>query len=228
MTLRRKINLFIHTTLQRINNREPLLQQVFAQWEKGERFSSKNGHWETVRNLSAETLACMDHYHPSPKPTFCPKWEVSVNVDLREGYVGSFPATYHDPPAWKAIEREAEWAWFVNNGEGGGEPSLSLMHPLHFLHAQNPFQQVSFQTLAIKAILTWKWPPLPHPTFFSVLSIFWPAKKENKGEEIDTLHYRLTGHMFLRSITCNSPCFWWPQASVFMFFITNYIYLLLW
>ena len=75
MTLRRKINLFIvlNTTLQRINNREPLLQQVFAQWEKGERFSSKNGHWETVRNLSAETLACMDHYHPSPKPTFCPK-----------------------------------------------------------------------------------------------------------------------------------------------------------
>ena len=40
--------------------------------------------------------------------------------------------------------------------KGGGEPFLSLMHPLHFLHAQNPFQQVSFQTLAIKAILTWK------------------------------------------------------------------------
>ena len=26
-----------------------------------------------------------------PKPTFCPKWEVSVNVVLGEGYVGSFP-----------------------------------------------------------------------------------------------------------------------------------------
>ena len=68
-------------------------------------------------------------------------------------------------------------------------------------------------------------PPPPPPTppqFFSVLSIFWPAKKENKGEGIETLHYRLTGLMFLRSITCNSPCFWWPQASVLMFLITNY------
>ena len=63
------------------------------------------------------------------------------------------------------------------------------------------------------------------PTFCWVLSIFWPAKKENKGEGIDTLHYRLTGLMFLRSITCNSPYFWWPQASVFGFFITNYNYL---
>ena len=113
----------------------------------------------------------------------------------------------------------------------GGGPSLSLMHPLHFLHAQNPLQQVSFQTIAIKAILTLKLtpepppppPPRPQPPqFFSVLSIFWPAKKENKGEGIETLHYRLTGLMFLRSITCNSPCFWWPQASVLMFLITNY------
>ena len=40
----------------------PCYNKYFAQWEKGERFSSKNGHWETVRNLSAETLACMDHY----------------------------------------------------------------------------------------------------------------------------------------------------------------------
>ena len=35
---------------------------------------------------------------PSPKPTFCPKWDVSVNVGLGEGYVGSFPETYNDPP----------------------------------------------------------------------------------------------------------------------------------
>ena len=27
---------------------------------------------------------------PSPNPTFCPKWEVTVNADLGEGYVGSF------------------------------------------------------------------------------------------------------------------------------------------
>ena len=106
--------------------------------------------------------------------------------------------------------------------KGGGDLSLSLMHPLHFLHAQNPLQQVSFQSIAIEAILTLKWTPEP-PEFFSVLSIFWPANKENKGEGIETLHYRLTGLMFLRSITCNSPCFWWPQASVFMFFITNYL-----
>ena len=90
--------------------------------------------------------------------------------------------------------------------EKGGRPSLSLMHPLHFLHAQNPLQQVSFQSIAIEAILTLKRTPEP-PEFFSVLSIFWPAKKENKGEGIETLHYRLTGLMFLRSITCNSPCF---------------------
>ena len=32
--------------------------------------------------------------YPSPKPTFCPKWGVSVNVDLGEGWVGSFPETY--------------------------------------------------------------------------------------------------------------------------------------
>ena len=31
--------------------------------------------------------------YPSPKPSFCPKWKVSVklNVSLGEGYVGSFP-----------------------------------------------------------------------------------------------------------------------------------------
>ena len=34
--------------------------------------------------------------YPSPKPTFCPKWEVSVNVGLGEGKVGSFPETYND------------------------------------------------------------------------------------------------------------------------------------
>ena len=35
--------------------------------------------------------------YSSLKPTFCPKWEVSVNVGLGEGYVGSFPETYNDP-----------------------------------------------------------------------------------------------------------------------------------
>ena len=31
--------------------------------------------------------------YPSPKPTICPKWEVSLNVSLGEGYVGSFLET---------------------------------------------------------------------------------------------------------------------------------------
>jgi len=35
--------------------------------------------------------------NPSTKPTFCREWEVSVNVGLGEGYVGSFPETYYDP-----------------------------------------------------------------------------------------------------------------------------------
>ena len=35
--------------------------------------------------------------YPSPKPTFCPKWEISVNISLGEGEVASFPETYSDP-----------------------------------------------------------------------------------------------------------------------------------
>ena len=35
--------------------------------------------------------------YPSPKPRFCPKWEVSVDVGLGEGKVGSLPETYEDP-----------------------------------------------------------------------------------------------------------------------------------
>ena len=31
--------------------------------------------------------------YPSPKPTVCPKWEVSDNVDLGEEWVVSFPET---------------------------------------------------------------------------------------------------------------------------------------
>ena len=32
--------------------------------------------------------------YPSPKPTVCPRWEVSVNAGLGEGKVNSFPETY--------------------------------------------------------------------------------------------------------------------------------------
>ena len=31
--------------------------------------------------------------YPSPKPTFCLKWEVGVNVGLRDGYAGRFSET---------------------------------------------------------------------------------------------------------------------------------------
>ena len=34
--------------------------------------------------------------YPSPKPTFWPKWEVSVYVGLGEEWVSSFPETYND------------------------------------------------------------------------------------------------------------------------------------
>ena len=36
--------------------------------------------------------------YPSLKPTFCPKWEVSINVGLGDGYVGSFPGKKYNHP----------------------------------------------------------------------------------------------------------------------------------
>ena len=33
--------------------------------------------------------------YSSPKPTICLKWEVSVNIGLGKGPVGSFPETYN-------------------------------------------------------------------------------------------------------------------------------------
>ena len=40
---------------------------------------------------------------PPPKPTFCPKREISVNISLGEGpgKVGSFPETYQ----WSVVNR---------------------------------------------------------------------------------------------------------------------------
>ena len=34
--------------------------------------------------------------YPSPKPIFCPNWEVSVDVGLGEGWMGSLE-TYNNP-----------------------------------------------------------------------------------------------------------------------------------
>ena len=52
-------------------------------------------HWD--RRGSLYVSAKLPTY-PSPRPTFCPKGDVSVNVGLGEGYVGSFQETYNDPP----------------------------------------------------------------------------------------------------------------------------------
>ena len=35
--------------------------------------------------------------HPSPKPTLTLKSHLGQNVDLGEGWVGSFPEKYNDP-----------------------------------------------------------------------------------------------------------------------------------
>ena len=52
-------------------------------------------HPEFWINLVSGKLAT----YPSPKSAFCPKREVSVNVDLGEGYSvgGHFPETLIDP-----------------------------------------------------------------------------------------------------------------------------------
>ena len=63
--------------------------------------SSHPGQSCLVRIWSSHssTLFFLDHdvsgklpTYPSPKPTFCPKWEVSAYVGLGEGWVGSFSA----------------------------------------------------------------------------------------------------------------------------------------
>ena len=57
---------------------------------------------------------------PPPRPPlqFCPEWEVSVNVDLREGWVISYPKTSIDPFSvcgfkWKLPFSTFRWYFFV-------------------------------------------------------------------------------------------------------------------
>ena len=38
--------------------------------------------------------------YPSPKATFCPKWDVSVHVGSGKGEMDSFPETSKDPKIW--------------------------------------------------------------------------------------------------------------------------------
>ena len=47
--------------------------------------------------LRSETSKTLNFRNYSLNPTFCPKREVSVNVGLGEGQVGSFLETYNDP-----------------------------------------------------------------------------------------------------------------------------------
>ena len=44
-------------------------------------------YWSASTRSSVHVLPT----YPYPNPTFCPKWEVNVNVDLGEGQAGSFP-----------------------------------------------------------------------------------------------------------------------------------------
>ena len=38
--------------------------------------------WNEIKMMDSEKLPT----YPSPKPSLCPKWEVSVNVSLGEGW----------------------------------------------------------------------------------------------------------------------------------------------
>ena len=49
-----------------------------------------------IKEKRSETSQTINFRNFSLNPTFCPKWEASVNVGLGEGQVGSFPET-HDP-----------------------------------------------------------------------------------------------------------------------------------
>ena len=50
---------------------------------------------------------------PTPPPTFSCKWEVSVNVGLGKGYVGSFPEMYNAPQNVRAASPEDKLDFFV-------------------------------------------------------------------------------------------------------------------
>ena len=47
-------------------------------------------------NAQVEIVSGKLPTYPSPKPIFCPKWEVSVNIGLGEGWLGSFSETYNE------------------------------------------------------------------------------------------------------------------------------------
>ena len=53
----------------------------FAQWE---RLFKNNKHVSSSFNVWGKTRSLKLDTYPSPKSTFCPKWEVGVNVGLRE------------------------------------------------------------------------------------------------------------------------------------------------
>ena len=66
-------------------------------WRKGrQRYSMARSETQTftiTQFYGSITVSGKLPTYPSPKPTFCPKWEESANAGLREGWVGSFPET---------------------------------------------------------------------------------------------------------------------------------------
>ena len=69
---------------------------VLVSWKRISPLESQNGYLFQWNNKSLPTYFCRRTYgsiqvsgklptYPSPKPSFCPKWEVSVNVSLGEG-----------------------------------------------------------------------------------------------------------------------------------------------
>ena len=58
-------------------------------------------------NFTGELLTC-----PSPKPSFCPKWEVSVNVSLGGGVGAQFPRNLN---WWSVIFRPIQGLTFIES-----------------------------------------------------------------------------------------------------------------
>ena len=66
---------------------------------------------ERSRNQNFYSKAFLWIVCPSLKPTFCSKWEVSVNVGLGEGQVSSVQETYDDSLSWSQGSVESNLVW---------------------------------------------------------------------------------------------------------------------
>ena len=68
--------------------------------------------------------------YPSPKPTFCPKWQVSVNVGVGEGLVSSFPETKNDPRWWRKNDGNCD---DDDDDDDDSGDNYNQHHPLGFV-----------------------------------------------------------------------------------------------